>query len=90
MGHQYLIDMKTLKQLRDRGFHVNPKVSRRELEILSHLSRGETHKEIAENLHISKNTVSTEISNVQKKINTNKETASVRWLVEFENGRIHF
>lgn len=53
-------------------------LSRREIEILAHLSRGETNDEIAQALCVSTHTVKTHLYNIYRKINvTNRFQASL-------------
>lgn len=52
-------------------------VTPREREILQHMARGHTNREIAAALHISENTVKTHISNLYQKLEVNDRTEAV-------------
>lgn len=52
-------------------------LSRRELEVLSHLVEGRTNQEIAEALFVSPNTVKTHVSNIYRKLDVERRAQAV-------------
>lgn len=58
-------------------------LTKREIEILSQLSKGLSNLEIAENLNISENTVKKHISNIFIKINVNDRTKAIIYAYEY-------
>lgn len=59
-----------------------PRLSRRELEVLEHVVRGENNKEIAEKLFISEKTVKNHLTNIFRKINVKDRTQAVLYSVK--------
>ena len=57
----------------NHGFDLTP----RELEVLSHLARGNTDREVADNLSISHRTVQVHVSNILGKLGVTSRTAAV-------------
>ena len=58
-------------------------LSRREIEILSLLTKGLSNKEIADQLHISNDTVKAHINNIYRKLNVKKRTQAIIKAAEF-------
>lgn len=58
-------------------------LSRREVEILSLLTKSFSNKEIAVQLHISNDTVKAHINNIYRKLNVNKRTQAIIKAAEF-------
>ena len=58
------------------------RLSRRELEVLEHVVRGENNKEIAEKLFISEKTVKNHLTNIFRKINVKDRTQAVLYSVK--------
>jgi two-component system NarL family response regulator len=54
-------------------------LTRRELDVLQHLARGETNREIAEALSISEHTVINHLSNIFSKIEVDNRTAAAAY-----------
>lgn len=52
-------------------------LSKRELEVLSHLMQGRTNQEIAEALFLSPNTVKTHLSNIYRKLDVERRTQAI-------------
>tara|TARA_R110001632_G_scaffold71817_1_gene166368 strand:+ start:5092 stop:5745 length:654 start_codon:yes stop_codon:yes gene_type:complete len=78
------IALKTLNLLRNPSFEVNNddqveeiKLSKRETEILTHLSKGLNYNEIANNLTISPSTVRKHIENTYKKLQVHNKMEAV-------------
>ena len=57
-------------------------LSAREIEVLTHLARGEANKEIARGLHISEATVKTHLIHVYRKLGVDGRTAAVTKALE--------
>ena len=53
------------------------KLTRREVEILTHLSDGQSNKEIARKLNLSPNTVKTHLANLYEKLGAKNRTQAV-------------
>ncbi|KAA3614847.1 MAG: DNA-binding response regulator [Calditrichaeota bacterium] len=53
-------------------------ISKRELEVLQHMSRGLSNQEIADTLYVSLNTIKTHISNLYSKLNVDRRTQAVQ------------
>lgn len=53
-------------------------LTKRELEILTHIANGKAHKEIGKTLHISSRTVDTHRSNILKKLNVKSNAELVK------------
>ena len=58
-------------------------ITRRELEILEHIARGMSNREIAEKLFVSENTVKTHSSRVFEKLGAKRRTQAVQLGKEF-------
>ncbi|MEQ6123614.1 response regulator transcription factor [Pseudotenacibaculum sp. MALMAid0570] len=78
------IALKTLKLLRNPSFEVKNleelediKLSKRETEILTQLSKGLNYNEIAQNLTISPSTVRKHIENIYKKLQVHNKMEAV-------------
>ena len=75
------IALKTLNLLRNPTIEVQEeetvKLSKRETEILTHLSKGLSYKEIADNLIISPSTVRKHIENTYKKLQVHNKIEAV-------------
>lgn len=54
------------------------KLTKREMEVLIELSKGKTNPQIAQDMHISENTVKTHIRNIMDKLDTSNRTEAVR------------
>lgn len=54
-------------------------LTRREIEILAHVSRGETNEEISEYLCISSHTIKTHLYNIYRKIDVNNRFQASLW-----------
>lgn len=57
-------------------------LSKREMEILKHISQGESNKEIANHLNIAESTVKIHVQNVLKKLNLNSRVQAAVFAVE--------
>jgi NarL family two-component system response regulator LiaR len=57
-----------------RGDELTAGLTRRELEVLTRLARGDTNREIAGSLHISEETVKTHVSNLLAKLQVESRT----------------
>ena len=57
-------------------------LSEREREVLQHVARGHTYKEIGEELHISPKTVENHVRNILDKLHLNRRQELVRFAVE--------
>lgn len=57
-------------------------LTRREIEILAHVSRGETNDEISESLCISSHTIKTHLYNIYRKIGVNNRFQASLWAVK--------
>ncbi len=53
-------------------------LTQREAEVLDHLARGCTNKEIAKELGLAPDTVKTHLSNIYRKLNVNRRTQAIR------------
>lgn len=75
------IALKTLNLLRNPTIEVQEeetvKLSKRETEILTHLSKGLSYKEIADNLIISPSTVRKHIENTYKKLQVHNKIEAI-------------
>lgn len=73
------IAAKLAQRIQHHGAAPHPPaaVTPRETEILQHMARGRTNREIAAALHISENTVKTHISNLYQKLEVNDRTEAV-------------
>ena len=57
-------------------------LSKRELEILGHISLGESNKEIANYLNIAESTVKIHVQNILKKLNLNSRVQAAVFAIE--------
>lgn len=57
-----------------RGDELTEGLTRRELDVLTRLARGDTNREIAAGLHISEETVKTHVSNLLSKLHVESRT----------------
>lgn len=78
------VALKTLNLLRNPSFEINNddelediKLSKRETEILTHLSKGLNYNEISSNLSISPSTVRKHIENTYKKLQVHNKMEAV-------------
>jgi DNA-binding CsgD family transcriptional regulator len=69
--------IKQAKSLIDSIDKSEAELSNRELEILEKLSQGKTNKQIAEELHLSENTVKNHLYRIYKKMGVNSRTAAI-------------
>lgn len=79
MGGKLFTALREL--LRHRGAMLNQRaeLTGRELEILTHVSRGKTSRQIAEDLYISENTVRNHVRNILDKLALNSRFEAVNW-----------
>lgn len=54
------------------------KISERELEVLKRLAAGQSNKQIAQDLHVSPNTVKTHVANLFQKLDASRRTEAIR------------
>ena len=73
----YSDDMKTIKPLTKKSTNL----SRREIEVLSQISKGKSSKMIANNLNISLHTVNTHKKNIMNKSNADNITELISLLI---------
>jgi DNA-binding NarL/FixJ family response regulator len=69
----------------DAPQHLDPELdllSRREREVLRHIARGYTYKEVAHELHISVKTVETHVSAVLRKLQLSSRYELTRWAAD--------
>ena len=59
-------------------------LTRRELEVLSHLARGLSDAAIAEQLVISPRTVNSHLKSIYSKLNVNSRSAATRWALDHQ------
>lgn len=57
-------------------------LSEREREVLQHVARGYTYREVGENLHISPKTVENHVRNILDKLHLNRRQELIRYAVE--------
>jgi DNA-binding NarL/FixJ family response regulator len=74
--YSYEVSMKLITMFLDDEKPNEPKLSGRELEIIKHIAKGFTNKEIAKEIAISDRTVETHRRNIIKKLNV-KNTAEL-------------
>jgi LuxR family transcriptional regulator of csgAB operon len=67
------------KAVEGREIHRKSVLSRREKDIIRHITNGETNDEIARSLCISSHTVRTHIYNIFKKIHVSNRLQASRW-----------
>lgn len=78
------IALKTLKLLRNPNHILNQQekdeisLSAREVEVLEHLSKGQSYKIIAEQLFLSPSTIRKHIENIYKKLNVHSKLEAVQ------------
>lgn len=77
-----LVESETALTLTGQNSNKN-NLTKREIEILSQLSKGLSNLEIAKNLNISENTVKKHISNIFIKINVNDRTKAIIYAYEY-------
>ncbi len=53
-------------------------LSKREVEVLEHLSQGFSNQEIADKLFVSLNTIKTHIANIYQKLNVKRRTQAIQ------------
>ena len=71
-----------LQQLSRLGDHRRDPDTAREQEVLRHIARGYTYKEVAEQLFISAKTVETHVSSVLRKLQLTNRHELARWAAE--------
>jgi len=78
------ITAQVIKVVRDGPSETgdNFDLTRRETEVLQELSKGKTNPQIAQDLHISANTVKTHVRKVMEKLNTSTRAEAVRVAME--------
>lgn len=83
---------KLIAHYRDRpapvvtGYKAPAGLTRRELEITTHLAMGASNQEIANKLFVSEHTVKTHIYNIYRKINVRNRVQALNWIREtFQN-----
>ena len=68
------------------GYKAPAGLTRRELEITTHLAMGASNQEIASKLFVSEHTVKTHIYNIYRKINVRNRVQALNWIREtFQN-----
>ena len=65
------------------------KLTKREIEVLTHVIQGKSSKEVAETLFVSKRTVDFHLANVYDKLHVNNRVQALRratrlWLIPYE------
>ena len=70
------------EQPKSRNITSQVNLTRREIEILTHIAAGLTNKEIADRLFISLNTVKTHVGNIFKKIGVSNRVQAILWVAE--------
>ena len=53
-------------------------LSKREYEVLQHMAKGQSNKEIADSLFLSESTIKTHVSNVLVKLDCKRRTQAIR------------
>ena len=73
-----------LGEFRKMSKHQGPTnaLSEREREVLQHVARGHTYKEIGEDLFISAKTVENHVRNILKKLHLNRKQELIRFAIE--------
>ncbi|MBE9030487.1 response regulator transcription factor [filamentous cyanobacterium LEGE 11480] len=61
---------------------ADPALTTRELEILNHLAKGATNKEIAQDMHVSEGTVKNHVSHILTKLDLRDRTQAAVYAVE--------
>ena len=77
-------EFRAMSRRGDKKAEESPKdlLSKREKEILEHISRGESNKEIANRLCIAESTVKIHVQNILKKLNLNSRVQAAVYAVE--------
>ena len=71
-------DLAAAARLGDaRGRYLGPALTRRELDVLRHLTRGESNREIAASLGISENTVKNHVRAILEKLQAKSRSEAV-------------
>lgn len=89
MGGKLFAALRELLRHRGAVLHQRAELTGRELEILTHVSRGKTSRQIADDLYISENTVRNHVRNILDKLALNSRFEAVTWaqregLIELE------
>lgn len=89
MGGKLFAALRELLRHRGAVLHQRAELTGRELEVLTHVSRGKTSRQIAEDLYISENTVRNHVRNILDKLALNSRFEAVNWaqregLIELE------
>ena len=89
MGGKLFAALRELLRHRTAVLHQRAELTGRELEILTHVSRGQTSRQIANDLYISENTVRNHVRNILDKLALNSRFEAVTWaqregLIELE------
>jgi two-component system NarL family response regulator len=79
MGGKLFSVLRDLLRHRGASLAKRAELTGRELEILTHVSRGETSREIADTLYISENTVRNHVRNILDKLALNSRFEAVSW-----------
>lgn len=79
MGGKLFSALKDLLRHRGATLSRRAELTGRELEILTHVSRGKTSREIADDLYISENTVRNHVRNILDKLALNSRFEAVNW-----------
>ena len=89
MGGKLFSALRDLLRHRGATLSRRAELTGRELEILTHVSRGKTSREIADDLYISENTVRNHVRNILDKLALNSRFEAVAWaqregLIDFD------
>lgn len=79
MGGKLFSALRELLRHRGATLSRRAELTGRELEILTHVSRGKTSREIADDLYISENTVRNHVRNILDKLALNSRFEAVNW-----------
>ena len=84
------INTKFTKKRNSNPISIDPKkiealgISKREYEVLVHISKGMSNQEIAETLFVSESTVKTHVSNLLVKLNAKRRTQALKKAKELQ------
>jgi DNA-binding NarL/FixJ family response regulator len=80
------VTAQVIQVIRDSPIKITQEyqLTKREMDVLIELSKGKTNSQIAQDMHISENTVKTHIRNILEKLDTSNRTEAVR--IARENG----
>lgn len=82
LARKLLREFARIKQVHESDALTNANVSEREREVLEHVARGSTNKEIGAALYISENTVSFHMKNILGKLHLRNRAQVIAWAVE--------